>query len=143
MGIQSRLDEKGHLIISNVPDSKLGKLTYQNYMFDYLTIMSNLTFLITHQPILVRSILRHKDGKTFKFIIRNLYFLSAMAIVDSSVKGQLQTVGVKDYTIWFDHSNLTRYKMDIAKEFFKRSMFDNPHLTSFERRAKMDARIIF
>ena len=36
--------------------------------------------MITHTPILVRSLLKHKDGKTFKFIIRNLYFLMTMTV---------------------------------------------------------------
>jgi hypothetical protein len=33
--------------------------------------------------------------------------------------------------------------IDIVNEFFKRVMFDNPHLTANERRAKLEARVIF
>jgi hypothetical protein len=39
----------------------------------------------THSPILIHSLLRHKEGKTFKFIIRNLYFLMTM-VVDETIK---------------------------------------------------------
>jgi hypothetical protein len=39
----------------------------------------------THSPILIHSLLRHKEGKTFKFIIRNLYFLMTM-VVDDTIK---------------------------------------------------------
>ena len=43
-------------------------------------ILSHFTYLITHTPILVRSLLKHKEGKTFNFIVRNLYYLVTMSI---------------------------------------------------------------
>ena len=129
LGLQSRLDDRGRLVV------KGGKLSYQSYTFDYLTIMSNLTFLITHSPVLVRCLLRHKDGKTFKFLIRNLYFLMTMAVQEADAP--------KEYTCYFDHAELSKQRVDIVREFFKRVMLDNPHLTASERRAKLDARVLF
>jgi len=55
-------------------------------LFDYVTLLSHLTYLITHTPILVRSMLKHKDGKTFKFIIRNLYFLMTLVVDEADEK---------------------------------------------------------
>ncbi len=46
-------------------------------MFDIVCILSHLTYILTHTPILVQSLLKHKESKTFKFIIRNIYFLIA------------------------------------------------------------------
>ena len=34
-------------------------------------------------------------------------------------------------------------RTEVVKEFFKRVMFDNPHLTVIEKKAKFDARIVF
>lgn len=133
MGVASRLDDRGRLVIANAPDSQ--RLCYQSYMFDFITIISTLNYLITHQAILVRSILKHKEGKTFKFLIRNLYFLMTMSVEESSAK--------KEYACYLEHGLLTKYQVDIAKEFFKRVMLDNPHLTAGERRSKLDARVLF
>jgi hypothetical protein len=45
----------------------------------------------------------------------------------------------------FDHTSFTlgKRRVDVINEFFKRVMFDNPHLTINERRAKSEARVIF
>jgi hypothetical protein len=47
--------------------------------------------------------LRHKDGKTFKYIVRNLFFLLTMNIDDQGVE---EAIGGKfaeqEYRIWFD-----------------------------------------
>jgi hypothetical protein len=94
--------------------------------------------MTTHSPILIRALLRHKDGKTLKFIIRNLYYLLTMNISALSTSQS-------DFKVSFDHSALISQKrlIEIVNEFFKRVMFDNPHLTANERRAKLEARIIF
>jgi len=99
MGISSRLDERGRLVIANSPDSN--RLCYQSYMFDFLTIISTLNYLISHQAILVRSILKHKEGKTFKFLIRDLYFLSTMSVEES-------TGETKEYACYIEHGLLTK-----------------------------------
>ncbi len=47
------------------------------------------------------------------------------AVSDASLKE-------KEYTVWFDHMTFfggNRKRIDIVNEFFKRVMFDNPHLT--------------
>ena len=77
----------GHLLIKNGP-AEGGKLSYQNYLFDFVTILSHFTYMITHSPILVRSLLKHKEGKTFKFIIRNLYFLLNLTVDEAETKGE-------------------------------------------------------
>lgn len=53
--------------------------------------------------------------------------------------------GTREYKVWFDHSQfiLNKKRLQTINEFFKRCMFDNPHLTLNERRAKQDARILF
>lgn len=148
-GLQSRLDSKQHLILSNATNPSPAQcLSYQNYLFDYTSILSHLTYLFTQSPLLVRSMLRHKDGKTFKYIVRNLYFLLTMNIDDQDIEaapiGQKSTE--PEYRVWFDLYSVQlmhRHKIEVVREFFKRSMLDNPHLTSFERRAKLDARILF
>lgn len=114
-------------------------------MFDYVSILSHITYLITHNPILVKSVLKHKDAKTYQFLIRNLYFLMTMSVKEEPKKEGNQDQGVSEYRIWFDHdsSTLRKANLDSVNEFFKRTMFDNPHLTLNERRAKQDARIIF
>lgn len=153
VGLSSRLDDNAKLIIKNSPDSAKSpnRLSYQLYLFDSIQLLSHFTFMSTHSPILIHSLVRHKEGKTFKFIIRNLYFLMTM-VVDETVKAenlnkQHQNPSVdKEFTVWFDHMALTgsnKKKIDIINEFFKRAMFDNPHLTHQERKAKHDARQIF
>jgi len=92
--------------------------------------------MATHSPILIRALLKHKEGKTLKFIIRNLYFLLTMQVSTlPSILGE--------YTVNFDGYLTQKKLIDIVNEFFKRIMFDNPHLTSNERRAKFEARLIF
>lgn len=46
-----------------------------HYIFDFMTLLMHLTFAFNHNPSLVGALLKHKDGKTLKFLIRNLYFL--------------------------------------------------------------------
>jgi hypothetical protein len=139
LDIETRIDGNGHLIVKNAkPDSE--KLSYQNYFFDYITLLGHLTQLFTHLPILVRSMLRHKEGRTFNFIIRNIYFLMTMTVND--VTGNAPPAQ-KEYRIWFSNSMFNKKRVETVNEFFKRAMFDNPHLTLNERRAKQDARIIF
>lgn len=85
----------------------------------------------------------HKKGKTFKYIIRNLYFFLALALdTHEPIPAEPNK---KWYRIWFDHGTfyLNKKRIEIVNEFFKRTLFDNPHLTLNERRAKQDARIMF
>lgn len=51
----------------------------------------------------------------------------------------------KELYLLFDHTSFTlgKRRVDVVNEFFKRVMFDNPHLTINERRAKSEARVIF
>lgn len=53
---------------------------------------------------------------------------------------------LREFTIKFDHSidySINKKRMELINEFFKRVMFDNPHLTANERKAKAEARSIF
>jgi hypothetical protein len=93
--------------------------------------------MATHSPILIRALLKHKEGKTMKFIIRNLYFLLTMQVTTAS------NLLPGEYTVNFDGLLTQKKLIDIVNEFFKRVMFDNPHLTANERRAKLEARLIF
>jgi len=54
------------------------KIKSQRYFFDILSILSHLTYIMTHSPILVQSLLKHKEQKTYKFIIRNIYYLMVL-----------------------------------------------------------------
>ena len=72
-----------------------------------------------------------------KFIIRNLYFLLTMQVTTAS------NLLPGEYTVNFDGLLTQKKLIDIVNEFFKRVMFDNPHLTANERRAKLEARLIF
>lgn len=141
MGLQSRLDHHGHLVIKNSADQSKAssRLSYQMYLFDSIQLLSHFTFMSTHSPILIHSLLRHKEGKTFKFIIRNLYFLMTM-VVDETIKdsnkdkkaANAASQEEREYTVWFDHMAFfggNRKRIEIVNEFFKRVMFDNPHLT--------------
>jgi len=92
--------------------------------------------MATHSPILIRALLKHKEGKTLKFIIRNLYFLLTMQV--STIPNM-----PGEYTVNFDGYLTQKKLIDIVNEFFKRVMLDNPHLTANERRAKFEARLIF
>ena len=50
-----------------------------------------------------------------------------------------------DFVLWFDarSTNITKRKVDSINEFFKRVMFENPHLILAEKKAKQEARSIF
>ena len=51
-------------------------------------------------------------------------------VVDETDK--LAPSSSKEYTVWFDHQTFygnNKKRIDIINEFFKRVMFDNPHLT--------------
>lgn len=63
--------QPNHKVRVTVPDN----LQSKKYLFNFVSILSHITFLLTHTPILVSTLIKHKDGKTFKFLIRNIYFL--------------------------------------------------------------------
>ena len=54
------------------------------------------------------------------------------AKVENPIKPQADSQEEKEFTVWFDHMALfgsNKKRIDIINEFFKRVMFDNPHLT--------------
>ena len=134
------LNDKGQLLFKDANN----KFVHQSYLFDSVSILSHLTYVFTHTPILVRSLLKHKEGKTLKFIFRNLFFLLALTVDNKKLK----TTDLKseyDFTLWFDNrlTNFSKRKIEFITEFFKRVMFDNPHLTHSEKKTKQEARQIF
>ena len=58
--------------------SPADKFKQNRYLFDYVDILGHLSFIITHTPILLQALMKHKDGKTYKFLIRNIYFLLSL-----------------------------------------------------------------
>lgn len=133
MGIKMGLNEKGQLLFKDLNN----KFQYQSYLFDSVSILSHLTYVFTHTPILVKSLLKHKEGKTLKFIIRNLFFVLSLTVDNKKLKTSDPTSEF-DFTLWFDNrpTNFTKRKIEFITEFFKRVMFDNPHLTLNEKRVK-------
>jgi CO/xanthine dehydrogenase FAD-binding subunit len=45
------------------------------YLLDYNRIIHHLAFVVANNKNIIGAILKHKEGKTFKFIIRNIFFL--------------------------------------------------------------------
>ena len=102
MGLEMKAGDKGGLEVRDTAD----RLQQNRYLFDYVSILSHLTYLMTHTPILVKSLLKHKDGKTFKFIIRNLFFLLTLFTDKKSSEEQL-------FCLSFDFRGLTQHKRRI------------------------------
>lgn len=104
-------------------------LVLKQYLFDKVCILSHLRFLIAHNPMLLQCLLRHKEGKTFKFIVRNLYYLMTLEATRAEA-GLL--LSFKDY-------NLTKARVDQVADFFKTVLYENPSMTPFEKRLKQEA----
>ena len=52
----------------------------KQYYLDYTAIMSGLTEILEKQPSACETVLRHNDGKTLKFILRNIFYLMSVQI---------------------------------------------------------------
>ena len=131
--------DNGQLIIQN----KEGKLIQQRYLFGVESILRHLTYILTHNPMLVQSLLKHKDGKTFNFIIRNIYYLTTLTITANTDTSMLVDRETKSFKVWFDGLKQDEAKSEVIVEFFRKVMLENPHLTLPEKKIKQEARTLF
>ncbi|CDW84627.1 ubiquitin hect domain family protein [Stylonychia lemnae] len=145
--IESQMLEKGIKLIDHNHS-----IQHFKHIFDTQSILSHLTYIMTHNPMLVQSLLKHKDGKTYRFIIRNIYYQNVIQIdqekqalpgIEEMKDETGNQVQPKIYIVTVHDSLNVNKKTSAIVEFFKRVMLDNPHLTVQEKKLKLEARNIF
>lgn len=61
-------------------DSELNTSTPKHYYLDFASILNGLLEIIEKQASIVEVILKHNDGKTLKFLLRNIFFIMSIHI---------------------------------------------------------------
>ena len=56
-------------------DAEKSKSVSKKYFFDYAAILNALLILLEKHPGTLETVVKHNEGKTLKFILRNLFFI--------------------------------------------------------------------
>jgi hypothetical protein len=83
---------------------------FSEFLFDECQILQNIADIVTLNPALVASVLKHKDQKTFKYIVRNILALKSLKIT-----------GEKNQIVFEESKDELDPKVMI---FFKRMLLD-------------------
>lgn len=54
----------------------------QEYLFDINCILNVISNEISKNPSLIGVVLKHKEQKTYKYIIRNVFSLNSLRLID-------------------------------------------------------------
>ena len=77
----------GEEIKIEIKDNKLYAHTeeqFTEYLFNECQILQNIADIVTVNPAMVGSVLKHKDQKTFKYIIRNILAIKSLKITENN-----------------------------------------------------------
>ena len=75
------IKDNSKVYINHVIDRSQGhteaetKVDLYKYLFDHSSILSVISNELNSDPVYVGSVLKHKDQKTFKYIVRNILSL--------------------------------------------------------------------
>jgi len=99
--------------------------------------LDTLTTMIAESPSLIGAVLKHKEGKTFRFLIRNIFFLfhlrSERALDDT-------------YEVLFVRSRsntLCQKQIQIITEFFRKMLLEKQFTQEGDKKHIAEARSIF
>jgi hypothetical protein len=108
---------------------RLTTIEMSEYLLDSNQILLAISNEIAKNPLLVGSVLKHKEQKTFKYIIRNVISLKYLKIIGK----QKQIVFEEDHD-----------ELDLPVNIFLRRMLLNTHLLTRSRKVyRQEARKVF
>lgn len=113
---QLSIKDNNKVYINHVIDRNQGntdaetKVDLFKYLFDHSSILSVISNELNSDPVYVGSVLKHKDQKTFKYIVRNILSLQYLKIQDNLL-------------VEFREASETLDNVFI--NFFKRMLLDN------------------
>ena len=95
-------------------------------------------------PILLQSLIKHKEGKTFKFIVRNIFYISTLTIQPLSQPSDLfPDKSFPSFRVSFDESKLVKNKVQVITDFLNVVMIEKTCNTFAEKKLKQEARLLF
>ena len=74
--VQQSGDTQAKLVVEKSETTAVSK----QYFFDYASIMNALADILEKQPLAADTVLKHNDGKTLKFLLRNIFFIMSVHI---------------------------------------------------------------